>query len=461
LLAAPQLSWTHPDYPKLVSASVARLWSWAGAEPAVAAGLISIAFAAATVGVLVAGLAHLRGRTPALLAGLLLVGTPFFLAFAPNQHADIPLAGCMLAAVVLALLGDGWALAGFCAALAAWTKNEGLLFAIVFALAGGWQTWRAGARRGPVRLGAGLALGLLPVLYLKFALAPGSDLLAVPLGPRLAQVLDGARHRMILQTLWRDLAGFGEWQTVPYLAMALPFVAWREWRRLGSGLLPVVLVVMLAGFYVVYLLSPQDLAWHLNTSLVRLLLQLWPLALLAWGLSFPWREPGGTVGETRQTVTLVVFGVANVLAAAGLLVALSGQLAANELTVKRDRAGTIRVTLGDGWFGREHRGRDTWAWSSGTATLDLDMGAAQPAAPIVLRFAVRSLGARAVTIRMDGRVLWQRDGPDALVPVEIAGLALPPGRTTLEITTDKPGVPESPEAGARALAFAIYNVSVK
>ena len=61
-----------------------------------AAGLISIALAAAIVGVLVAGLAQLRGRTLALLAGLLLVGTPFFLAFAPNQHADIPLAGCML-----------------------------------------------------------------------------------------------------------------------------------------------------------------------------------------------------------------------------------------------------------------------------------------------------------------------------------------------------------------------------
>jgi hypothetical protein len=38
---------------------------------------------------------------------------------------------------------------------------------------------------------------------------------------------------------------------------------------------------MLAGYAVVYLTTPNDLAWHLSDSVHRLLMQLWPSALLA------------------------------------------------------------------------------------------------------------------------------------------------------------------------------------
>lgn len=462
LLATPELSWTHPDYPKLVSASVARLWSWSGAESAGATGLVSVAFAAAILGVLFCTLARLRGRTPALLTGLLLVSTPFFLSFAPNQHADLPLAACLLAAVALCALGERWALAGLCAGFAAWTKNEGLLFAAVFALAGGWQARRSDQRHALTKLLAGLALALAPVLWLKLVLAPPNDLLASPLGPRLAQLLAPDRHRLILEVLWRDLRGFGEWRMLPFFAMALPFAAWRARSRLPAGarLLPVMLGSMLAGYYVVYLLSPQTLAWHLDTSLVRLLLQLWPLALLLWGLTLPCRELETAASPTSQLPTRLAFVGINALAALALVAVLSGQLAANEFAVKRDRAGPIRVTLGDGWHGREHHGRDTWAWSAGRATLDVQIPAATSPAPLTLRFTLRSLGARTVIVRSGDRVLWQRTGPDALVPVEITGLALAPGRSTLEITTDAPGLPESPSPGARALAFALYNLTL-
>lgn len=461
LLATPELSWTHPDYPKLVSASVARLWSWSGNEPAAAAGLVSATFAAAILGVLVFTLARLRSRTPALLTGLLLVGTPFYLSFAPNQHADLPLASCLLGAVALCALGERWALAGLCAGFAAWTKNEGLLFAAMFAVAGGWHAWRSDQRRALPKLLAGLALALAPVLWLKFTLAPPNDLLATPLGPRLAQLLAPERHRLILEVLWRDLRGFGEWRVLPFLTMALPFAAWRGRVRLvaGARLLPLALGGMLAGYYIVYLLSPQNLAWHLDTSLVRLLLQLWPLALLWWGLTFPCRELEPAAPPTSQIPTRLAFVAVNTLAALALVVVLSGQLAANEFAVKRDRAGTLRVTLGDGWHGREHHGRDTWAWSAGRATLDVQSPAAP--SPLTLRFTLRSLGARTVIVRLGDRVLWQRTGPDALVPVEITGLTLEPGRSTLEITTDAPGLPESPAPGARVLAFALYNLTVR
>ena len=42
---------------------------------------------------------------------------------------------------------------------------------------------------------------------------------------------------------------------------------------------------MLAGYYWVYILTPVNLTWHLQTSLNRLLAQLWPSAVFAYFLT--------------------------------------------------------------------------------------------------------------------------------------------------------------------------------
>ena len=452
-LTSPQLSWSHPDYPWLVPASVARVWSWSGAETPFAAAAVSVVFAIATVVLLVAAVAKLRGRTAALLAGLVLAGTPFFVTFAPNQHADIPLALCVLATGVLLALGRHFFLAGLCAALAAWTKNEGMLFATIAALAVALQARRDHARGRFGCFVAGLIIGAAPVIYFKLAIAPPNDLAVAPLGPRLAHLLDGARHTLILATAWRDLRQFGEWTLLPFAAMALPFAAWR-WRPplADARALPVLLGAMLAGFYVVYLLSPQDLAWHLDTSLVRLLLQLWPLALFWWALALP--LPPAQSASADQRWTRRVFVGANALAAVVLIAGFATQLAPNELAVRRQGGGVVSVALGDGWFGVEQHGRDRWAWSKGDATLRLD--ASGSPRPITLRCALRSLGPRTVTIRAGDRVLWSGAVADKHVAVAVT-LPVP---AKLEFSTDAPAVAESTAPGARPLAFAISRVTI-
>ena len=259
--------------------------------------------------------------------------------------------------------------------------------------------------------------------------------------------------------MWRDLAGFGEWQMAPYLAMALPFVAWRARPRLAAeaGLVPLVLSVMLAGFYAVYLLSPQDPRAALDTRRSSGCCSNSPLALLAWGLTFPWCEPVAPA-EQRAKPRRVVFGMVNVLAAAGLVMALSGQLAANELAVKRTRAGTIRVTLGDGWFGREHREAATRGPEQRRrrSTCPDRRGAAgarsRCASPCAAWGLAKSSG------WMAGAVAAGR--PRRVAAVEIACLRAPARPHDAGITTDKPGVPSRRRPGARALAFAIHNVTV-
>ena len=100
----------------------------------------------------------------------------------------------------------------------------------------------------------------MPVAYFKFFLAPANDVMAGDVFHRMAQLFDGNRHGIILAALSRDIARFGEWRVLPYLAMALPFFAWKSRRRFGPGeiVVPLVLVAMLVGYYAVYLLTPQE-----------------------------------------------------------------------------------------------------------------------------------------------------------------------------------------------------------
>jgi hypothetical protein len=54
----------------------------------------------------------------------------------------------------------------------------------------------------------------------------------------------------------------------------------RESAALRSRrLLAPTLLLMLAGYFAVYLMTPRELAWHLSSSATRLAAQLWPSLL--------------------------------------------------------------------------------------------------------------------------------------------------------------------------------------
>jgi hypothetical protein len=465
---AAQLNWTHPDYPRLVPASVARMWGWMSDECPAGSATVSVCFGVALLGVLASAVAMRRGRPAALLGALVLIGTPFFVTFAPNQHADIPLAAYLLAAVVFALLAaesgedarDWWALAGGFAAAAAWTKNEGLLFVGAFTVCAGACTWRRN-RAAAMALIAGLGVGLLPLLYFKLRIAPANDLMAES---RFGQLLEPQRHATILSMLPRGLWGFGEWAWAPWIVMAAALLAWRVVRKpvRGEWLVPLVTALMFAGYYIVYAVSPHDLGWHIESSLVRLLLQLWPLAILTWCLVVP-VPPISEIAvalTTRGKMPPLIFAATSVVLGAGIGLALSAQRAANELAFVRRESGHVSASLGEGWFPLEKHGRDEWAWTSGKAVLRLQSDVTPTPARTALHFQLRSVGMRNVVIRRAGDVLWRGSVSEGLVTVNVA-LVLEAGETKVEFETDSAGAPESSAAGGRTLAFAMYNLSLE
>jgi hypothetical protein len=261
--------------------------------------------------VLVSALRILRGSTPASLAGIALLGTPYFLQRGVSQFADVPLGFFYLATLVLLNLQDSdtsssrglLALAGAMAGFAAWTKNEGLLFLACICALQLLSALRSPDPRSTLFRSAPLFLGLLPILfvvgYFKFHIAGPGDLVSTP-AAIVQRLLTPQRYWKIF---WRTLSEFfifGHWVLIPIPALGIAYAVCTRKRPAancanpakgtkvegsGAGISIQTLLLTLAGYMAIYVITPYDLSWHLHTSLHRLLVQLWPSIIFLFFLS--------------------------------------------------------------------------------------------------------------------------------------------------------------------------------
>lgn len=109
-----------------------------------------------------------------------------------------------------------------------------------------------------------------------------------------------------------------------------------------------------------------------------------------------------------------------------------------------------------GWYGVERSSRHTWAWNRGSGELAFETWPGE-SRELPFAFSLRSLQPVTVTVAQGGAVRWRgRVGPN-LAPAT-AVVAVGPGAAPLRFFTDDPPVAESPAAGARTLAFAVYDL---
>lgn len=286
----------HPDYPFLVPGVVARAWSYLGSDPVSVPAVASLGFTLATVFLLISSLRAIREGSQGYVAGIALLGASEFLRQAASQYADVYIGFFFLAAVVLASLASEGArerpgltiLAGTAAALAAWTKNEGILFLSLFLAVGTLVSAISDGAKAGLRRLALLAAGALPVallvLYFKTRLAPPTDILAEQQGGALlARLLDVSRYVTVAKaflaaSMWKFL--------LPVLAAYLLLLGVERDRARKKGFLvsAATLSAMFASYFMVYVTTSKPLEWHLGTSLDRVLVQLWPLFLFSFFL---------------------------------------------------------------------------------------------------------------------------------------------------------------------------------
>jgi hypothetical protein len=282
----------HMEYPLLLSSVIARGWTYTGspssAVPIVTAGV----FAVALVMLLVSALSLERGAGIGLLAGVLLLANPSLTNQAPSQYADIPLSFFFLAALVLVVRGGKSArpvrdlsLAGALAGFAALTKNEGALLLVALVAAIFVGAWRAAGWRSAVRQSGIFVLGALPALLLLlwFKMIAPPDPLTGQMTANLGQKIGNAGR-------WIQVAGgFLKqiWELYVFPAPALALLAVtagllrlrpRPERSLGPW---IAVLIALAGYFAIFMVTGNDLDWLFATAIDRLFLHIWPAFLLA------------------------------------------------------------------------------------------------------------------------------------------------------------------------------------
>lgn len=276
----------HPDYPFFMAMNNALTWVplqkdtiWG---PIAFHALITIF----TAGLLFAFINALKGYRQAAFAVILFMVQPLTYRSSMSQLADFPLSYLILGVGGFTLLylntGDRKLalLSGFLAGLAAWTKNEGLVFLFICSVVWLYIGWRKDLAAFK-KYAFGLALPLTVVVLFKAFLAPSNDVIS-GIQDITSRIMDGSRYLRILEYAAPRLWGIGGGSiNLVGLIIVCGVIVGRSQQKYSGGLTILFMIAgQLSAYFFIYLVTPHDLEWHLKASIDRLYLHVIPLAFL-------------------------------------------------------------------------------------------------------------------------------------------------------------------------------------
>lgn len=336
--------WSQDSYPLLLPLAIAKYWTYSGNQtPLVPIG-IAFFFSFSAGALVFFGLAYLKNNCIAFLAIIILMSSPFLSSYGSHQYADVPFSFYLLAFFVSLFLAFqqkkdnlGYFLSGGIAlALSAWIKNEGFLIAFAVLLVSSVLIFFRKENKITISRQQifyflfGFVPIILIVFYYKYALTLDASGYFSPsrIGDIFQKIGDSSRYIFILNS-FKEIS-----KTIIPITLPIAFV----WSMLfatnikrnpmqnilillaasllvfyNSLFVPLVFLLMLffhalrvdqdfekplllyfatlflifLGYFVIYLISPFPLKWHIETSTSRLVIQLLPALLFGAMLFFP------------------------------------------------------------------------------------------------------------------------------------------------------------------------------
>lgn len=294
----------HSDYPVALSLNVA--WGWFIVRNELTRIPIAIALLSTFTPAIVlwATLGKWKSSLAGALAGLIVVLIPD-LPSAVGQYADPLLALYMLAASALFYgylrsRADGlMLLAGLLAGFSAWAKNEGLLFIGVFSIVCFLAAWKKNISWKSLKLlGISMIVPVIVVLLFKSVVESRNDIFMGNTS-LFDQIGDLARLALIGKSFLVQIIGYANWPVSIVLvllayAILMGFDANESSRQI---LLLLLILGQLAGYYLIYLITPHNLEMHILTSINRLVFHVFPMLILWLFVAF--RSPN--LGATMES----------------------------------------------------------------------------------------------------------------------------------------------------------------
>jgi len=226
-----------------------------------------------------------RCLTTGLLTGALFVSIPNIPLLASWSYAEAPLwlmmicgLGCFLRQQNKKNKGDA-VLIGLFAAAAAYTKNEGVLFAVILGalLFGSSRRWQATAIYALTFTGCYLGWWYWSRIYYDLGSHATAGLhFDAHMLLRAAKRIPPACEAIF--GMWKDIR---QWNIIGFGIIITMFWALfkirREKRRLLFLLLPISL---LSGYFIIIIFHPGEIYWQIGTAWNRLTVQVLPLLLI-------------------------------------------------------------------------------------------------------------------------------------------------------------------------------------
>ena len=284
----------HPDYPLLVPLSEVWFYIFRNNFNDL---LVKVIFPLNFMAFLVLFYVFLRkalsGRTLALTFTFMLASIRQFSNYATNGYADLQMAiyaSLTFLALYLWIRGKGDAylpVAFFSCVFAFWTKNEGAVVLLGFILVLAFQILgkiKNGKRAIEKYRGAILAAAILGTLFTAWSLFKGkmglqNDIVnaQVLIKYNIADTL--GRLAAIFYEYQRQAFGIKYWNLAWVLFILASVFGFRKLFSEERRYLTIPIFFILLCYTVIYLITPQDLVWHLRRSASRLLIHILPLAL--------------------------------------------------------------------------------------------------------------------------------------------------------------------------------------
>lgn len=282
----------HPDYPINIPLAETLSYISMGSMNDQLVKLIFPLFFVATLCLVYYSIRRFSTRTYALFFAFILSSIPQFSAYATNGYHDMVLSFYTFGSTLFLIL---WfeereslgflMLSAIMSGLAAWTKNEGLLYCVtntlvltVFYIA----NWRVITRR-EMRLFF-IYLGVIVAILAPWAIAKARGHISneeIDLARLTPTFVAGQLHKMkiILYEFQKEFFGPKKWLLVwPFAALAIVLNLKKAFKGVNKYI-ALSLVLTIGGYMLMYMISKVDTAYFVSKTWSRFLLHFLPLVV--------------------------------------------------------------------------------------------------------------------------------------------------------------------------------------